>query len=133
MVPFSDMPNHRRDATQKASNRGFISAAKEYQAGEELVLDYGLLNDEQLELTLDDADPKAVLVPPYHVNAHLCLSRTCVFYYKMSEYYAGPEEQWSVRFDDPRINAQWPSRPILLSARDLQAGALASAQELARG
>ncbi len=32
-------------SAQKASNRGFISAAKEYQAGEELTFDYGLLND----------------------------------------------------------------------------------------
>ena len=31
MVPFSDIPNHRRESAQKASNRGFISAAKEYQ------------------------------------------------------------------------------------------------------
>eukprot|EP00282_Hemiselmis_andersenii_P016683 CAMPEP_0114124890 /NCGR_PEP_ID=MMETSP0043_2-20121206/9017_1 /TAXON_ID=464988 /ORGANISM="Hemiselmis andersenii, Strain CCMP644" /LENGTH=319 /DNA_ID=CAMNT_0001217797 /DNA_START=31 /DNA_END=990 /DNA_ORIENTATION=- len=45
MVPFSDIPNHRRESAQKASNRGFISAAKEYQAGEELTFDYGLLND----------------------------------------------------------------------------------------
>lgn len=45
MVPFSDVPNHRRESAQKASNRGFISAAKEYQAGEELTFDYGLLND----------------------------------------------------------------------------------------
>lgn len=45
LVPFSDFPNHRRESAQKASNRGFISAAKEYQAGEELTFDYGLLND----------------------------------------------------------------------------------------
>jgi len=45
MVPFSDIPMHRRESAQKATNRGFISAAKEYQAGEELTFDYGLLND----------------------------------------------------------------------------------------
>jgi histone-lysine N-methyltransferase SETD3 len=45
MVPLSDLPNHRREAAQKAINRGFISAAKEYQSGEELTFDYGLLND----------------------------------------------------------------------------------------
>lgn len=45
LVPFSDLPVHRRESAQKASNRGFISAAKEYQAGEELSFDYGLLND----------------------------------------------------------------------------------------
>jgi len=45
LVPFSDIPAHRRESAQKASNRGFISAAKEYQAGEELTFDYGLLND----------------------------------------------------------------------------------------
>jgi hypothetical protein len=33
------------DSSQQATNRGFISAAKEYQAGEELTFDYGLLND----------------------------------------------------------------------------------------
>ncbi len=67
MVPFSELPVHRRESAQKvhlsfpalfssciplfsnfvaqATNRGFISAAKEYQAGEELTFDYGLLND----------------------------------------------------------------------------------------
>ncbi len=45
LVPFSDIPAHRRESAQKASNRGFISAAKEYNAGEELTFDYGLLND----------------------------------------------------------------------------------------
>ena len=33
------------DTAAQATNRGFISAAKEYQAGEELTFDYGLLND----------------------------------------------------------------------------------------
>ena len=33
------------DTVAQATNRGFISAAKEYQAGEELTFDYGLLND----------------------------------------------------------------------------------------
>ena len=33
------------DTLLQATNRGFISAAKEYQAGEELTFDYGLLND----------------------------------------------------------------------------------------
>ena len=33
------------DTIAQATNRGFISAAKEYQAGEELTFDYGLLND----------------------------------------------------------------------------------------
>merc|ERR1712072_865113 len=51
LVPFSDFPNHRRESAQKASNRGFISAAKEYQAGEELTFDYGLLNDAVLAHT----------------------------------------------------------------------------------
>eukprot|EP00294_Goniomonas_avonlea_P002125 CAMPEP_0114555954 /NCGR_PEP_ID=MMETSP0114-20121206/9022_1 /TAXON_ID=31324 /ORGANISM="Goniomonas sp, Strain m" /LENGTH=303 /DNA_ID=CAMNT_0001741109 /DNA_START=13 /DNA_END=924 /DNA_ORIENTATION=- len=48
LVPFSDTPVHRRESAQKANNRGFISAAKMYEAGEELTFDYGLVNPEVL-------------------------------------------------------------------------------------
>ena len=32
--------------------------------------------------TLDHTKPKSILIPPYYANAHLCLSKECVFHYK---------------------------------------------------
>ena len=61
-MPFSDIPNHRRESAQKATNRGFISAAKEYQAGEELTFDYGLLNDAVLGIF---PLPSFLFLPPF--------------------------------------------------------------------
>ena len=48
---------------EQATNRGFISAAKEYQAGEELTFDYGLLNDAVLAFYGSKPRPRFVCAP----------------------------------------------------------------------
>tara|TARA_A100001515_G_scaffold113480_1_gene94723 strand:+ start:319 stop:825 length:507 start_codon:yes stop_codon:yes gene_type:complete len=70
---------------------------------------YNVDSDEKTVYILDGDDPinASVLVPPRTLNAHQCLSETCIFYYKWSEYYSGSEDQWSVYYDDPDINPQW--------------------------
>jgi len=68
--------------------------------------------------TLNDKERKQVLVPPLHVNGHLCLTETCLFSYKQSEYYTGAENQTSVKWNDPTINIFWPINNPILSRRD---------------
>jgi len=62
-----------------------------------------------------------VLVPAGCGTGHLCLSDVCVFSYKQSEYYAGPAEQFTVRWDDPKLNIYWPTQDPVLSRRDSDA------------
>lgn len=70
---------------------------------------------------LDCKHKRQVLVPPDFLNAHQCLSDECILHYKWTHPYSGPENQWSVRYDDPTINHKWPLEPTIISQRDLAA------------
>ena len=67
---------------------------------------------------ISDYDPTVVIVPAGCVNAHLCLSDKCVFYYKWSEHYKGPDEQVTIAWDDPELNIDWVIDNPILSERD---------------
>jgi dTDP-4-dehydrorhamnose 3,5-epimerase len=67
---------------------------------------------------ISDNDPTVVLVPAGCVNAHLSLSDKCVFYYKWSEHYAGPESQVTVAWNDPDIAINWAIPHPILAERD---------------
>ena len=67
---------------------------------------------------VSDDDPSIVIVPEGCVNAHLCLSEKCVFYYKWSEQYRGPDHQITVAWDDPEIGVDWQIEAPILSERD---------------
>jgi dTDP-4-dehydrorhamnose 3,5-epimerase len=69
-------------------------------------------------LYLDDQSPRVVYVPAGCVNAHLCLSDKCVFYYKWSHSYKGPDAQITIAWDDPDINVPWATLNPILSERD---------------
>ena len=64
--------------------------------------------------------PTLILVPPYFANAHLCLSKRCVFHYKW--FYKGKyieaSKQNSYRWNDPKIKIKWPIKKPILSSRD---------------
>ena len=51
-----------------------------------------------------------VLVPPNYANGHYCLSNECLFHYKLAYKgkYADVNQQFSLRWDDPRLNIKWP-------------------------
>ncbi len=63
-----------------------------------------------------------IYIPPNFLNGHMCLSEECVFSYKMTQYYFGIEDQYSIKYDDKTLNIKWPLdiKPIL-SNRDLEA------------
>jgi dTDP-4-dehydrorhamnose 3,5-epimerase len=66
---------------------------------------------------LDDKKRTQILVPNNFANGHLCLSDSCIFYYKWSQYYdAEGREEFTVNWEN---NIDWPltTRPIL-SERD---------------
>jgi dTDP-4-dehydrorhamnose 3,5-epimerase len=70
------------------------------------------------EFLVDSEEPTVILVPKGCINAHLCLSRECLFYYKWSKPYTGPENQVTVKWNDPEIGIRWPIENPTLSERD---------------
>lgn len=66
---------------------------------------------------LDDVSRQQVLVPPGFGNGHLVLSDSCIFHYKMSEYY-DPANERGVRWDDPKLGIPWPVKNPVLSEKD---------------
>jgi len=62
----------------------------------------------------------SILVPPYFANGHLCMSKECVFHYKLS--YTGKYNdvinQKTLKWNDSSIKIKWPKRKFILSERD---------------
>ena len=70
---------------------------------------------------LNGNDNYQVLIPPSFGNGHLVLSEKTIFHYKQSTYYEGMEKQFTLRWDDPKLNITWPTNNPILSKRDLEA------------
>jgi dTDP-4-dehydrorhamnose 3,5-epimerase len=100
--------------------------------GQVKLVTYDLDSDKRNSYILDgdSAENKSILVPPRTLNAHQCLSSTCIFYYKWSEFYTSPEDQWSVYYNDSTIKPQWSGEyhPIV-SERDKNALTLQELKE----
>jgi dTDP-4-dehydrorhamnose 3,5-epimerase len=66
---------------------------------------------------LSDSNRQQVLVPPKFGNGHLVLSEQAIFHYKQSTYYnrAG---QFTLSWNDPKINILWPVKNPIVSKRD---------------
>ena len=81
---------------------------------------------EVYELDAESEESTSILVPPKTLNAHQCLSSSCIFYYKWSEYYTMPSKQWSVKYNDPDISPCWEQGfHDIISNRDRESGSLA--------
>ncbi len=69
---------------------------------------------------LDYRDPKMILIPPGFGNAFLVLSDYAVYNYKLA--YTGKyndcDKQFTYKWDDERINIEWPIKNPILSKRD---------------
>jgi dTDP-4-dehydrorhamnose 3,5-epimerase len=70
------------------------------------------------EYLISDNEPSVIVVPAGCVNAHLCLSDKCVFYYKWSKEYNGPDSQVTISWNDPDIDIKWAIENPILSERD---------------
>lgn len=70
---------------------------------------------------LNDRNRKQVLVPAGCANGHLCLSQNCIFSYKQSHYYDGANQQFTIRWNDPKVDIYWPTCNPILSQRDSSA------------
>lgn len=101
------------------------------------LITYNIDTDEKIEYNLDgdSKDSTSILVPPRVLNAHQCLSPLCIFHYKWSHFYTGPENQWSVNYNDTTINPGWNLSLIrydfesAISERDQKAASLLDLQK----
>lgn len=78
---------------------------------------------EHISITLNDQNKKSVLVPPGLGNGHLVLSDKAVFYYKWAYEgeYPDVQDQFSLRWNDPKLDIFWPILFPVLSSRDQNA------------
>jgi dTDP-4-dehydrorhamnose 3,5-epimerase len=67
--------------------------------------------------TLSDCDRLQVLIPPKFGNGHLVLSDQAIFHYKQSTYY-NRTSQFTILWNDPKLNIRWPVKNPILSRRD---------------
>lgn len=67
-------------------------------------------------MILDDKERIMVMLPPKYVNAHQCLTDTCLFFYKQDTYYLGEKYQYSIKWDS--ISGTVWAYPPVLSQRD---------------
>ena len=64
-----------------------------------------------------------ILIPPNFANGHLCLSDKCLFHYKLSYRgdYLDAKDQFSIKWNDPKLKIKWGIKRPILSKRDQKA------------
>lgn len=66
---------------------------------------------------LSDQNRLQVLIPPKFGNGHVVLSEQAIFHYKQSTYY-DRGSQFTIPWDDPKLDIWWPVKTPILSRRD---------------
>lgn len=69
---------------------------------------------------LSEENKKQLLVPKGFAHGFITLTDNVEVQYKVDEYYS-PEDDRSIRFDDPEINVDWGNENPILSEKDLKA------------
>ncbi len=112
--------------------RGFHGDSKSWKLvtcikGEVLnvVVDYRKSSKNYLKyssLILNDKNKISILIPPMFLNSWLCLSKDCIYSYDYSfkGNYNDVKNQISVKWNDAKINFNWPVKKPILSFRDRQ-------------
>ena len=90
----------------------------------QVVVDMRESSDTYLEydmFSINDKNRKQILIPPGFANGHLVMSDFGIFSYKQSTLYGGASEQFTVKWNDPKLNIPWPIDNPILSSRDKNA------------
>ena len=67
--------------------------------------------------TLSEKDCTQILIPPKFGNGHLVLTEKAICQYKQSTLYC-PNNQFTIFWDDPSFQFDWPIKNPILSNRD---------------
>jgi len=73
---------------------------------------------EWISIGLSKENRKSIHIAPGCANAFLTLEDDCLIHYYCSKSY-NPESERGIRFDDPAFSFQWPSKPKVISDKDL--------------
>lgn len=71
-------------------------------------------------IILSSKNRKSVLVPPMFANGHFVLSEEATFFYKWAYdgSYPDVKDQFTLKWNDPKIGIHWPTTTPILSKRD---------------
>ena len=71
-------------------------------------------------MMLDDKERRQVLLPPGFGNGFCVMSKSAVFSYKLAYdgEYSDVDQQFTLKWDDPRVNINWPTDNPILQVRD---------------
>jgi len=67
--------------------------------------------------TLSEENHLQVLIPPKFGNGHVVLTDRAIFHYKQTTVY-DRVGQFTLMWDDPKLNIDWPVKSPILSRRD---------------
>jgi dTDP-4-dehydrorhamnose 3,5-epimerase len=83
-------------------------------------------NLQHISLNLTRENKTSVLIPPGLGNGHLVLSEEAVFHYKWAYKgeYPDIQDQFSLKWDDPKLKIKWDIENPILSERDKNANLL---------
>ena len=68
-------------------------------------------------IELNHTDDFSFFIPENFAHGFLCLSKTCVVNYKLSNY-RKPEYEQTLQWNDPDININWPINKPIMSTKD---------------
>lgn len=71
-------------------------------------------------LRLSGENKRQFYIPPGFAHGFAVLSETALFHYKCTEFYS-PNDELTIRWDDPDLGVEWPVQDPLLSERDAKA------------
>lgn len=67
--------------------------------------------------TLDDKNHHIFWIPPGFAHGFQVLGAGAVFLYKCTDYY-NPGDEYTLLWNDPQLNIEWPGESLLLSEKD---------------
>jgi len=67
---------------------------------------------------INDKNRQQILIPKGCVNAHLVLSESCIFSYKLTHKYVPQDKQITLKWNDPLCQIKWGTKNPITSLRD---------------
>jgi len=73
-----------------------------------------------MQFILSNKNNKSILIPPGYGLGFFCLSKECIFHYKLSYKgkYNDTKQQFTIKWNDPRHKIKWPKGKKITSTRD---------------
>ncbi len=76
---------------------------------------------------LSSESKKGIYIPPHFAHGFCVLSKEAEVFYKCTEFYS-PENERTIRWDDPDLAIEWPVENPILSEKDATAALFKDAQ-----